>query len=225
MDIEKVSLQINPEPAKICSEHWIELSAKYSADTKVVKKIFSEIETAYTASGRHYHNLHHIASLIQLSNQYQSYLKNKDIVDFSIFYHDIVYKPSRANNEAKSAQTAEKALLELQFPKENISDVVEYIKSTKAHKLDGANHETDLAWFLDFDMSILGMEWDIYVEYTRQVRQEFGIYPDFVYNPGRIKFLRETLRQPYIFNTNVFRTYFEHQARENMRREMVRLES
>jgi predicted metal-dependent HD superfamily phosphohydrolase len=225
MDIEKVSLQMNPEPAKICNEHWIELAGKYSADTEVVKKLFSEIETAYTASGRHYHNLNHIASLIQLSNQYQTYLKNKDIVEFSIFYHDIVYQPSRGDNESKSAQAAENAFLELQFPKQNIADVVKYIKATKSHKLDIADQESDLAWFLDFDMSILGMEWDIYVEYTRQVRQEYGIYPDFIYNPGRIKFLQETLRQPYMFNTNVFRTYFEHQARENMRKEIVRLES
>ena len=204
-------------------EQWTNLAAKYSQDEVLINKHHNEIKGAYGSSSRHYHNTGHIHGLLTLANQYQSSLQDKDAIDFSIFYHDLVYKVTRSDNEEKSAMRAEKNLLDLKLSPDKIATVVEYILATKQHRLDNASTDSDLAWFLDFDMSILGAEWDRYIEYTRKIRKEYSIYPDFLYNQGRRKFLQRSLGTPYIFHTRFFRTYHEQQARENMRKELERV--
>ena len=213
---------MKPDPNDL-EEQWTKLARKYSQDEVLINKYYDEIKSAYSSPSRHYHNTAHIHALLTLANQYQSSLHDKDVVDFSTFYHDIVYKVTRSDNEEKSALRAQKNLSDLKLAPDKIATVGKYIRATKQHKLDGANNESDLAWFLDFDMSILGAEWDKYLEYTRELRQEYSIYPDFLYNQGRRKFLQKSLSTPYIFHTTLFRTYHEQDARENIGRELERL--
>jgi predicted metal-dependent HD superfamily phosphohydrolase len=40
---------------------------------------------------------------------------------------------------------------------------------------------------LDADLSILGKDLDTYLAYTKMIRKEYSIYPDFLYKPGRKK--------------------------------------
>jgi predicted metal-dependent HD superfamily phosphohydrolase len=101
-----------------------------------------------------------------------------------------------------------------------IVNIVQYIVASKTHTLHGKDNETDLAWFLDFDMSILGGGWEIYLQYMQNLRKEYSVYPDRRYKSGRAKFLQQTLSMEFIFNTDVFRTQYEKQARANMRREL-----
>jgi predicted metal-dependent HD superfamily phosphohydrolase len=220
MDTGKANWPINPELINSVREKWFNLAGKYSNDTELVQKMFSEIECAYNSADRHYHNIGHIDNLLYLSDQYKSFLKDKDAVDFSIFYHDFVYSVGRSDNEDKSAYTAKKRLADLNLPHVKIESVVHFIHATQVHQLTGESNESDLAWFLDFDMSVLSEEWDKYLEYTRQVRKEYSIYPDFLYKQGRKKFLQQTLGSLFIFHTSLFRNYQEQQARENMRKEL-----
>lgn len=186
----------------------------------LVLQLFVEIEAAYGSSDRHYHNLLHIDALLELSNQYQDHLGNKEAVDFSIFYHDIIYKVSRSDNEEKSAEMAAGRLKALTFPSEKISTVAEYIIASKTHTLNARANENDLAWFLDFDMSILGADWKTYFQYSQEVRKEYMIYPDMLYQPARKQFLQRTLEMPFIFNTNQFSEQYERQARINLQKEL-----
>lgn len=223
MDTGKASWLTSQHSVNAVREQWFSLAGKYSSDHELIQKLFSEIESSYGVPNRHYHNVRHIDTLLYLSNQYQSDLQDKDVVDFSIFYHDLIYKVTRSDNEKKSAATAAKRLSELNLSPGKIADIVQYITATKSHQLNGGLPGSDLAWFLDFDMSILAVEWDKYLEYTRQVRREYAIYPDFIYNQGRKKFLQQSLSSPYIFHTSLFRQYHELDARENMKRELEAL--
>ncbi len=69
-----------------------------------------ELVAAYTAPGRHYHNLAHIedclAALARVENLSP---REREILSEAIWWHDVVYDATRADNEELSAQLAEAA--------------------------------------------------------------------------------------------------------------------
>ena len=217
MVTERVSL---PKPDHLRSI-WDELTGRYCNDSELITRFYQEIERKYTSGGRHYHNLHHIAALLRYCEQFAHELNDQDVVLFAVFYHDIIYNVLRKDNEPRSAQLAVKRLQALQVPAEKIAQVKLYIEATQTHAITTAvTHMGDLQLFLDFDMSILAADWEVYEAYTRQVRKEYRIYPDKLYYPGRKKFLEHCLQAQHIFQTEVFREKYEMMARENIRREL-----
>jgi predicted metal-dependent HD superfamily phosphohydrolase len=205
---------------------WDQLAGKYCNDTVLTDRFYQEIEKKYTSTRRHYHNLQHLQALLQLCEVYGGQLHDRDVVEFSVFYHDIIYNVLRKDNEPRSAQLAVKRLQALQVPAQKIEQVKLYIEATQTHKVSGAvTHTADLQLFLDFDMSILGADWNAYEAYTQQVRREYRIYPDKLYYPGRRQFLQHCLQAEFIFQTAVFRELCEMRARENMEKEKLAIDS
>lgn len=199
---------------------WDQLAAKYCNDTALTNRFYQEIEKKYTTSRRHYHNLQHIEALLQLCEVYSAQLHDRDVMEFSVFYHDVIYNVLRKDNEPRSAQVAVKRLRALSVPPEKTEQVKLYIEATQTHSItDAVKHITDLQLFLDFDMAILGAEWANYEAYTRQVRREYRIYPDKLYSFGRLQFLQHCLQTEFIFQTEIFRELYEGKARENIKRE------
>ena len=200
---------------------WDQLTGKYCSDSELTARFYQEIERKYTSGRRHYHNLHHIAALLQYCEQYAGELMDFDVVAFAVFYHDIIYNVLRKDNEPRSAQLAVKRLQALQVPAAAIEQVKLYIEATQTHAVTTAvTHVGDLQLFLDFDMSILAADWEAYAAYTRQVRKEYRIYPDKLYYPGRKQFLQHCLQTAHIFQTTVFSERYEEIARENIRKEL-----
>lgn len=224
MATEKASSQ-NPErgrrePVNI-REGWDRLTGKYCNDSGLTGRFFQEIERKYTTSRRHYHNLQHIQALLQWCETCAGRLQDRDVVEFSIFYHDIIYNVLRKDNEPRSARLAVRRLQALKVPPHQIEQVKLYIEATQTHAVTAAvTHITDLQLFLDFDMSILAADWNGYEAYTRQVRQEYRIYPDKLYYAGRKQFLESCLQAVHIFQTPVFRENYEVMARENIAKEL-----
>jgi predicted metal-dependent HD superfamily phosphohydrolase len=210
-----------PEPVSKIKYHWNELMQRYCQDISLTDRFFEEIEKKYTGRSRHYHNLQHIAALLQLCEQYSDHLTDKDVVTLAVFYHDIIYNVLRKDNEQRSALLAVKRLYALGIPEDKTAQVKLFIEATQTHTITGTVvNKHDLQLFLDFDMSILGGEWSDYLEYTKQVRREYRVYPDKLYIPGRTKFLEHCLKSEHIFQTPEFRDRYESGARSNMEREM-----
>jgi len=63
----------------------------------------------------------------------------------------------------------------------------------------------------------------MYENYTHQLRKEYAVYPDLLYNEGRKKVLMHFLEMNRIFKTDEFYNQFEKQARENLKRELKEL--
>ena len=97
-----------------------------------------------------------------------------------------------------------------------------YLTYSKKHQVI-LDKNSDNAYLLDFDLSILGKDWETYKNYTQQVRQEYKIYPDFLYNPGRKKVLLHFLERETLYFTESYKTQFENKARENIKRELETL--
>lgn len=200
---------------------WNACCANYTGSQDVIAISFDEIRRRYTVTARHYHNLQHIGQLLQLATQYRDQLQDWDNVVFAIFYHDIVYNVFRKDNEARSADMADKRLATLCVTADRIQVVREFIKATHSHQVPaGAAYANDLAWFLDFDMAILGSPWEQYEYYARQVRKEYRLYPDLMYNPGRRGFLQNALKSNRLFHTPHFNEQYSAIARANMEREL-----
>ena len=200
---------------------WATLAGKYAADQVMIKALWEELEKKYSSPRRHYHNFTHIEHLLGLSRQYQSFLKEKDLVDFAIFYHDIVYNVLRKDNEQRSGMLAFKRLKYLGLSEQQRETIKRFIEATQTHVLPAAIADpSDLSFFLDFDMSILAADWPAYETYTLQVRSEYRLYPDRLYKPGRKQFLQKSLLGGDIFQTAVFKGRCEATARANMEREL-----
>ena len=83
-------------------------------------------------------------------------------------------------------------------PQETIVLCKEQILATKSHV---KSTDSDTNFFTDADLSVLGQSWEVYSIYYKNVRKEYSIYPDLLYNPGRKKVLQHFLSMARIFKT------------------------
>jgi predicted metal-dependent HD superfamily phosphohydrolase len=199
---------------------FIQLLAGYTSNTSLVNELWTEIEKNYSGKKRHYHNLQHLEHLLAQLQPVQEAIKSWDTVLFTLFYHDIIYLAHRSDNEAKSAALAQQRLQQAGVNDNMISNCTAQILATKAHQ---ASTDPDTNYFTDADLSILGQPWEVSETYYKNVRKEYAMYPDFLYNPGRKKVLHHFLSMDRIFKTNHFFGLLEAPARANLQREWTLL--
>jgi predicted metal-dependent HD superfamily phosphohydrolase len=184
-------------------------------EENTILKLWKDLEKAYSSKSRHYHNLYHLNEMIVCYDLYESNLKCPNEVLYAIFYHDIIYKVTRKDNELKSAEYALEILpTDTKLNKELVFDM---ICATQLHQ---HNDNGDTNWLIDFDLKILAKDWDDYKIYFEQIRKEYKVYPNFLYKPGRKKALEHFLENEFIFQTSEFRNKYEWNARENVKHEI-----
>lgn len=173
--------------------------------------------------GRAYHNLNHLAEMISHFPEGSSFQAPKSrqaaIFGIALIYHDIIYRAGRKDNEKRSANQAETALLLIGASKEEADYCRRLIMATKTHQPDGPGAD-DQCLLIDLDLAVLARTPDGYDDYALAVRKEFSLYPDFLYRPGRKKALQHFLEQDFIYHTPEFRKRFEESARDNLAREL-----
>lgn len=193
---------------------------QFADDHQLIEDLWAELEKKYTEKGRHYHNLAHLESMFAELDTVKDKIADFSTVSFSVFYHDAVYDATSKKNEEKSAEMAVLRLDKLGLSQSVLQKVSGQILSTKAHHESG---DRDTDYLLDADLSVLGKSFETYMEYTKKIRKEYSIYPDFMYKPGRKKVLQHFLELKSIFKTNEFRDRYEGTARENIRGEIESL--
>ena len=196
------------------------LISKFSNDEKLKVDYWQEIEKSYSQKSRKYHNLLHLENMILELENVKDEISDFDALLLSVFYHDITYKATSKDNEEKSAEIAKKHLEKINISSEKIAKVYNQILATKSHK---RCDDSDTNFLLDADLAILGKDWNVYENYVHQIRKEYSIYPDFLYNPGRKKVLLHFLEFDEIFKTEYFKEKYEKMARENIQREILML--
>lgn len=201
----------------ILKDRFESLCLNFAEDKVLIEKFWTEIEKKYSGKSRHYHNLQHLETLFEEIENVKAQIENFNNILFSIFYHDIIYDATSKLNEEKSADVAKERLEILGLNNEDLQQVYEQILATKSHQ---KSENEDTNFLLDADLSVLGKSSDAYLEYTKQIRKEYSIYPDFLYKPGRKKVLEHFLELENIFKTEYFRGKFEIQARENIESEL-----
>lgn len=198
-------------------EKFTYLCLPFSKDQDLINRFWQEIEKKYSEKGRHYHDLFHLENMFLELETVKEHIKDPVAVSYSVFYHDIIYDATSKSNEEKSAFRAEERLQQLGLNAEVISKVSSQILATKSHQL---SDDSDTNYLLDADLSILGKDLEVYLDYTRKIRKEYSIYPDLLYKPGRRKVLKHFLELESIFKTSNFGERYEQQAKHNITAEL-----
>jgi len=204
---------------KNLQKSWSELAESYSEDKNLINFYWDKISTNYSEKKRYYHNLIHINSMLEMASENKNSIYKYDEMKFAIWFHDIIYKATSKKNEEKSADFAKLALENFSKKELNINKISQLIISTKNHKII-LDKDNDNAFLLDFDLSILGANWNKYEYYIQNIRKEYKIYPDFVYNPARKKVLESFVNREQLYFSEKYQELFEEQARRNLAREI-----
>src|SRR4029079_7105448 len=111
-----------------------------------------ELVAAYTAPGRHYHKLAHIEDCLSALARVENLsAAEREILTHAIWWHDVVYDATRADNEELSAQLA------AAHGRADIGrEVGRLIRLTKTHAVQPGDRLGAL--LISIDLSILGAE-------------------------------------------------------------------
>ena len=186
------------------------------------------LQDAYAEPPRAYHSFAHVQEVLahfQAVAEGPGWVQPREVL-LAVLYHDAVYAPGRADNEARSAELAQ-AEIARWLPGAGIDRerVAELILATARHgqwqpaDFGKTAVADDTRHFLDCDMAILGAEPARFDAYDRAIATEYrGHVPGWLYRINRRRFLKELLARPRIYLSEFFHARCDAQARSNLRR-------
>ncbi|MEK7953062.1 HD domain-containing protein [Luteolibacter soli] len=196
---------------------FIRWCRKGGASESEAEELWSALSALYQEPHRHYHNLTHIAaSLAELDATEEG----ASALEGAIWFHDVIYDPTRSDNEEASIVWFDEATAEW-LASEERSPIFRLISATD-FRLPRSDNEGE-ALMADIDLAILSADWVVYDAYRRAVRREYAHVPDEAFRAGRAKVMASFLEKP-IYRTPHFIPR-EEKARENISRELDLLAS
>ena len=198
-------------------DHWLPVWQRIGAVGDAAAW-HARLLAAYSEPQRTYHTLQHLEECLRVFAQAKAsaLMKQPDLIELAIWFHDAVYDPKSSDNEALSAEWAIKAL----GGTETAHEVARLIMLTKSHQ---PGDRPDDAWIIDIDLAIFAQPASRVLEYERQIRDEYAWVPEEVYREKRAEILRGFLAREPIYFTAWARDRFEARARENLRALIKRL--
>ena len=211
------------ELGKCFAQHLSTMTSDISP--KQIDRLWQDIVTRYGEPQRAYHTLNHIEQLLVQLENINHILSEPHITALALYYHDVIYDPTRSDNELQSAELATDALSSYLSP-EQCQQIYALIMMTANHQIDtlvDSDKYNDAAYLLDMDLSILGAPWSAYEQYAKAIRQEYAHVADDNYRDGRTAVLQGLLAHPKLYLTDHYYNQLETQARNNIKRELTLL--
>ena len=186
----------------------------------------------YAEPHRRYHTATHVMFVLRhlsdLSQAAGIQLSHELIA--AALYHDAIYDPRVADNEALSAVLARRDLADIGWSVDGCGSVAALIEATAGHLSDddasgstNGAEGTDRAMLLDADLAILGADPGAYQAYANGVRAEYGHLDDDAWRAGRGAVLQRFLDHQRLFVTTYMYEAYEHRARGNIEAELAAL--
>lgn len=176
----------------------------------------------YDEPHRAYHTIEHLreawAALERLLRAEAVTGERARTVRLALWFHDAIYDPRAADNEAASAALARRVLAAAGEPAGVVDDVARLVEATAEHR--AAPDDAAAGCLLDADLWILSAPPDRYDRYVTQVRAEYAHVPDSDFAAGRGAILRDLLDRPRLYVTNAALPW-EPAARANLTRELA----
>jgi predicted metal-dependent HD superfamily phosphohydrolase len=181
---------------------------------------YRRVRRGWRSMGRHYHTLSHLdACLHELDAARQLALRPAE-VEMALWFHDVVYRSWRRDNEQQSAAMAGELLRAA--PIEAVQRIRQMILDTRHHDEDLAG---DAALVVDVDLAILGQPPETYEPFARAIRREYWWVPRARYRAARSALLQGFLARSSIYHHDAFYRRYEARARANVAAELERLAS
>jgi predicted metal-dependent HD superfamily phosphohydrolase len=178
--------------------------------------VAAELLTRHAEPHRRYHTAEHVMWVLRHVRWLLTDDLDRDAIIAAALFHDAIYDPHSATNEADSAELAVDRLRLLGWSNARLGDVAALINATAGHEATG----TATAVLLDADLAVLGTQPDDYAEYVAGVRYEYGHVPDEQWRVGRAAVLRTFVDRPRIYATATMFEAREAQARLNLTSEI-----
>lgn len=176
---------------------------------------------AHATPPRTYHNLEHVHAVLRHWAAVRDGVGWEDATASfcAVLYHDAVYVPGRADNEACSALLAREHISRWQ-PGVDADRVAHLIALTAQHgRLAPDDVDRDAALLLDCDMAILGAPPAEFAAYDRAIAAEYrGVVPLWTYRLNRRRFLKALLARERLYLSEFFHARLDAAARVNLRR-------
>jgi predicted metal-dependent HD superfamily phosphohydrolase len=205
------------EPAALVGfDAWAELAG----DSATSRTEWAALIAAWSEPSRTYHGLAHLAAVLGLVGQLADEATEPAAVRLAAWYHDVVYDPTRWDNEQVSAQRARAGLRGL-VPDERIDEVERLVLLTAAH--DAAPDDANGAVLCDADLAVLASPPEAYAAYASAIRTEYGHLPDHVFTAGRIAVLERLLALPVLYRMPAVAAEWTPRARDNITAELALL--
>jgi predicted metal-dependent HD superfamily phosphohydrolase len=179
-----------------------------------------DLRSRYGEPPRAYHTLRHIAEWLAHFTPARARARDADLVEFALWAHDVIYDPRRDDNERRSAEWAQRALLDGGLPRARAKEAHALVTAT-AHLAPPVEGDAQLT--CDVDLAILGAPQERFEAYEREIRREYSWVPEPVFRTRRAEILERFLARPYLYGTAWFRELHEAQARSNLERSLAEL--
>jgi predicted metal-dependent HD superfamily phosphohydrolase len=173
-----------------------------------------DLIAAYSAPGRHYHDLRHVEDCLRRLDAVTGLSAgDREFLTLAIWWHDVVYDPTRADNEEQSAILAERHVAP-----DLRDEVARLIRLTRTHDVEAGDRRGAL--LVSIDLAILGADQASYDAYADAIRREYAHVPDEAYRAGRAAVLQRFANRPVIYPDAGFAAALDQKARANLLREL-----
>ncbi len=203
-----------PQSEALDRERWTALWSRLGARGDGLSTL-NQLAAAYAEPTRAYHNAEHIGDCLAQLDLSRSVGQHLDEVEAALWFHDAVYLPGSADNEARSAHMVRASLAGSGVPARAADRIAGLVLATSHLRIPT---EPDAALLCDIDLSILGRSQEIFSRFEQQIRREYSSVPEISYRSARSEILRSFLRRPCIYQTGFFHDRYEARARTNLTR-------
>jgi predicted metal-dependent HD superfamily phosphohydrolase len=192
-------------------------------------EIFADLDRRHREPGRFYHTWEHVADCLAGLDAVPGLCDRPEAVELALWFHDAVYDPRAADNEARSAELLLEAAERLGIGADLAEGSAGLVLATAHLARPGGAHwqgslaDRDAAAIRDIDLAILGAPPARFDAYEAAVRREYGFLSDSEWRAGRSRVLRAFLDRPRIYLTGTFHDRLERQARANLAAGLERL--
>jgi len=209
---------VTDAPAEL-QRRWLALWGRIGAggDGRTVLELLT---TLYREPSRYYHTLTHIGDCLTELDRERTRAHRPDEAELALWFHDAVYDPRAGDNEARSAELAERVLRDAGLADDSRERVAGMIRATTHAELPTEN---DMALVCDADLAILGASPERYARYVTQIRNEFAWVPAALFRQRRAAVLARFLDRAAIYASPRFRERYEARARQNLSAELLEL--
>lgn len=210
-------MPIDPRAEALCVQ--LEALGASAADAQA---ILEACLLAYGDAARHYHTVDHLYEVVDTVGRLCAPAPPPAALLLAAWFHDFVYDVRAADNEARSAATAEARLAACGVAHRVAEEVGRLIRLT-THTSAPADADHTGRILLDADLAPLAASPERYAAYSRAIRREYAHVPLKLYAQRRRAILARFLNRPTIYFTSTMRAAAETRARRNLAHEVEQL--
>lgn len=207
--------------SQVLEAKWQQLCEHLKLPEQQATSVFLTICESYREKHRIYHTLSHLEYIWQELDTVENQSLIGADMQLAVWYHSIVYRPGRNDNETKSVTRLQSDGHFLGIDKDVINAASDIILAKVKHQSNG---RICCDYFLDINMVICGAQPEVYQRYVEAITKENKRVPRFMFRRRRTQFLRQTLSNPKIFLTEHFAKRYEYRARQNLNAELTQLQ-